>query len=379
MSTEHQNGKGKKEGQKYKSLLVWYLLLKRTDENHAMSISDIQTALENYGIQAERHSISRDISALNDLMNIDNDLAAADELDERELLNYSLGYDKSLHGYKVIQRPYEFENIRLLAECVHNAKFITSQQEHELLDTIEYFCSDAQIEELKNDIYLVGRQKSINKSIMNALRVINEAIHHNNKIIFKYQKYILNSSNQSEQVERKRGTTYRVSPYKIIINDGFYYLLSYSSQYQAMRTFRLDRMKEVKLLQEARDGSEEYSKIDIQNYTHQVFSMVSGKKERVTICFINSLLDAVIDRFGTGKDVRYNKKDDHHFLLTAEVEISDQFFSWICGFRKRAYIVAPDEIVKQMNTFLSDIESRYAQDEEGDQNLNHSGLQDVKS
>lgn len=379
MSNEHQSGKGKKEGQKYKSLLVWYLLLKRTDEDHAMSISDIQTALENYGIQAERHSISRDISALNNLMSIDSDLAAADELDERELLNYSLGYDKSLHGYKVIQRPYEFENIRLLAECVHNAKFITSQQEHELLDTIEYFCSDAQIEELKNDIYLVGRQKSINKSIMNALRVINQAIHHNKKIIFKYQKYILNSGNQSEQVERKRGTTYRVSPYKIIINDGFYYLLSYSSQYQAMRTYRLDRMKEVKLLQEAREGSEEYSKIDIRNYTHQVFSMVSGQKVRVTICFINLLLDAAIDRFGTGKDVRYSKKDDHHFLLTTEVEISDQFFSWICGFRKRAYIVSPDEVVQQMNAFLSDIESRYAKDEKGDQDPNHSDPQDIKS
>ena len=149
MSNEHQSGKGKKEGQKYKSLLVWYLLLKRTDEDHAMSISDIQTALENYGIQAERHSISRDISALNNLMSIDSDLAAADELDERELLNYSLGYDKSLHGYKVIQRPYEFENIRLLAECVHNAKFITSQQEHELLDTIEYFLSDARKASIK--------------------------------------------------------------------------------------------------------------------------------------------------------------------------------------------------------------------------------------
>ena len=31
---------GKKEGQKYKSLLVWDILLKKTDENHATLFVD---------------------------------------------------------------------------------------------------------------------------------------------------------------------------------------------------------------------------------------------------------------------------------------------------------------------------------------------------
>ena len=46
-STVKNNEKGgKRPGQKYKSLLVWNLLLKRTDENHAISIKDIRTHLE---------------------------------------------------------------------------------------------------------------------------------------------------------------------------------------------------------------------------------------------------------------------------------------------------------------------------------------------
>ena len=55
----------KKKGQKYKSLLVWNLLLKRTDENHAAGIKEIQALLEDYGIEAERHSVSRDIKDFN--------------------------------------------------------------------------------------------------------------------------------------------------------------------------------------------------------------------------------------------------------------------------------------------------------------------------
>lgn len=55
---------GKSKGQKYKSLIVWNLLLKRTDENNALGISEIKDILEEYGISAERHSVSRDIKDL---------------------------------------------------------------------------------------------------------------------------------------------------------------------------------------------------------------------------------------------------------------------------------------------------------------------------
>ena len=54
-----QGHKGK--GQKYKSLLVWDILQKRTDENHAIQLKEIVEHLKMYGITAERHSIKRDI------------------------------------------------------------------------------------------------------------------------------------------------------------------------------------------------------------------------------------------------------------------------------------------------------------------------------
>ena len=56
---EEQKGKKqghKGKGQKYKSLLVWDILLKKTDENHALQLKDIKEHLAHYGITAERHS-----------------------------------------------------------------------------------------------------------------------------------------------------------------------------------------------------------------------------------------------------------------------------------------------------------------------------------
>lgn len=64
------------------------------------------------------------------------------------------------------------------------------------------------------------------------------------KITFKYLKYTL--QNKGEQVERRKGATYKVSPYKLLINEGNYYLLAFDDKAQDMRTYRIDRMKESK-------------------------------------------------------------------------------------------------------------------------------------
>jgi S-DNA-T family DNA segregation ATPase FtsK/SpoIIIE len=62
----------KSENHKFKSLLVAQVLLKRTDEDHAVKTSDIIEHLKNYGITAEAHSVQRDIRALNELFEKDN-------------------------------------------------------------------------------------------------------------------------------------------------------------------------------------------------------------------------------------------------------------------------------------------------------------------
>ena len=162
---------GKRSGQKFKSLLVWQYLLKNTDEDHAAKTKDIITHLKAYGITADRHSIARDVEALNELFALDMDA----EIDDRDRLNYEIVYDAGKRGYKVSCRPYDFEELRLLAECVRATKFISKSQEEHLLTAIEGLCSESQVEELQNEVYLVGRSKTSNKYIMASMLKINQA------------------------------------------------------------------------------------------------------------------------------------------------------------------------------------------------------------
>ena len=341
----------KSENQKLKILYVAKYLLENSDENNYVRTVDIVDYLvTECDISAERRSIYRDINILRDVFGMD-------------IVN---GHKNK---YKLMSRKFEFDDLRLLAECVHAAKFISASKAKELVKTISEFCSIYQAEELQKEVFLCDRVKTTRNNILLTVGIIYSAMatkqdgkpHTPQKITFKYLKYAL--QNKREQVERRKGATYKVSPYKLLINDGNYYLLAFDDRYQEIRRYRVDRMKEVKAIDEPREGAKVFAELDMESYTRRVFSMFGGKQKRVSIRFINQLLDTAIERFGTSPDVFYRQDDEKHFVVTADVEVSDQFFAWVCGFRKRAAIINPPDVVESMKKFLEDIETRYQDDE----------------
>ena len=154
---------GKSLGQKYKSLLVWQILLKRTDKDHPLTANDIKGELLAHGIEAEEHSIRRDIKELQRLYATDEEEA----IDEGERFPYKIEYDGAgKRGYKVTKRPCKFSDLQLLVECVHSARFISATQEKRLLKTLTEFCSEYEYEELKSESQCIDRVKTKNNEII---------------------------------------------------------------------------------------------------------------------------------------------------------------------------------------------------------------------
>lgn len=210
----------------------------------------------------------------------------------------------------------------------------------------------------------MDRVKTPNKSALNNLSIINDAMsrrlngqrHEPEKISFKYLHYSIDDVEQ--QVARRHGDTYVVSPFQLMINDGNYYLLAFSDRYKEIRSYRIDRMKEVRRLGEKREGFDEFAKLDMQNFAQRAFSMFRGKRQVVTIRFSNRLLDTAVERFGT-KGVQYAKVNDWYFKVTAEVEVSDQFYGWLLGLGKQAKIMYPDTVVDDFKEYIDKISSMY--------------------
>ena len=190
------------------------------------------------------------------------EMLKADGGDELKLVVY----DEHKKGVYVRQRKFDLNDIRLLAECVYSAKFVNEGQAKRLVDVVCDFVSEYQRDRITHNVFLTDRVKTNNKSVLNNIATINDAMsrrlfgvsHMPEKISFKYMKYSFDDMNK--QVERRKGSKYVVSPYQLLINDGNYYLLAFVDEKQEMRTYRVDRMKEVVRTGEERTGAEVFRK-----------------------------------------------------------------------------------------------------------------------
>ncbi len=337
----------KTENQKLKALYIAKYLMEFSDENHAFTATDISQYLEDeHGITAERRSIYRDLEALKEVFDFDIESTPGGK-------------------FRLNSRQFEFDDIRLLAECVDAAKFISNAKAKELVSMLSELCSIYQAEQLERETFVCNRAKTTQKGILNIISTIRGAMvrqrdgmpHTPQKITFKYMKYTIDDVHT--QVERRKGERYKVSPYQLLINDGNYYLLAFDDHFKDMRTYRIDRMKDVRVIEEPREGEDAFLEMDMETYTKRVFSMFDGKEERISIRFINPLLDTAIERFGTSGDVLYSPADERHFVVSAKVEISDLFFGWLCGFGKKVKIISPDHIAEKYKAYLDKISSMY--------------------
>ena len=366
---------GRQLGQKMKPYLVYRYLMKETDENHTLTNKEISDHIKTMGISAERKSIVRDIEEINKALLLDDgDFYGVYDMDDAEEEvqdkdNQTIIYNASTKGYYVRNRHYDEKDMRMLAECVYSAKFIDDKRAKRLIDVVCEHVSKYEAESIKHDVLLTERVKSENIAIYDTINTINQAMsrtldgqtHLPEKISFKYLKYSI--QNLRQRVERRGGDKYVVSPFKLMINDGYYYLIAFDDKSKKLRTFRIDRMTDVKRLGELREGTEEFKKINIETYAQEHFGMFSGKKEHITLRFIMPLLDTVVDRFGT-RGVVYSKDDDRHFRVTVTVSVSDQFFGWLCGFGNKVKIISPSPIVEDFKKYLTKINNLYSYEQD---------------
>ena len=309
----------KSSGQKLKLLYLIKMLQENTDEKHPMSTPDIIKYLENQGIHAERKSIYSDMESLTDF-----------------------GYDvvqvqsRLGGGYYLGSREFELPELKLLVDAVQSSRFITTKKSRDLIRKLE------QIE---------------NESIYYNIDAIHRAIQENRQITFVYLDWNL----QKELVPRPGGDKC-VSPWALIWRDENYYLAAYDSEAEVIKHYRVDKMGQVEVTVNPREGVKQFSQIDVTSYTNQTFGMFAGEESVVTMEFPVRLTGVVLDRFGRETDIR--PMSEEVFRIRAKVAVSGQFFGWLAGIGQGARIVAPEAVQKRYVQWLSDILREQSQEAE---------------
>ena len=279
-------------------LYILNVLKKYSDEDHQLSAAEIgRKVKEIYNVEIDPRTIRRNIN----------------------LLKYKMDYDISTReengkGYYINRDPdtdFEPGEIRAIIDNFSYANYIVPSVAKEIIKKCKNMQTVYENEKLKDyQIYSVN-SKTENAEVIKNIEDITDSIYHNNKIKFEYWKYEI-----TNKLEKQIVSTPTVSPYAIVYNKQEFYLIGIKDGKGEFYHFRLDRMKNVKKLDEK--ITIKRTKAQIKDFAESTVEMFGGQKEEIeAICDIR-LLNAVLDIFGKNITIEKIPKDDEHFKLIVD-------------------------------------------------------------
>ena len=326
----------KNSGQKLKLLYIVKILTEESDENHPVSTKTLIEKLGNYGVSAERKSIYDDIAKLQDF-----------------------GYDiikmdnRNGGGYYLASREFELAELKFLVDAVQSCRFITQKKSRELIKKLERMSGKYDAGQLQRQVYVAGRVKTENESIYYSIDALHHAMQENKKISFLYMEW----NGKKELVPRKNGVRYNVSPWTLIWKDENYYLVAYDDVAGILKHYRVDKIADVDMLSEKRNGREVFESMDLAVYANTTFGMYGGELCDVVLRFPEQLVGVVIDRFGKEISIR---KDGELWRARVKVMVSPQFYGWMSAVGKEIQIVSPQNVRGQYIDWLNDLIKEYS-------------------
>ena len=326
----------KGENQKLKMLYLVQLFSRETDDTHKLTMPEIIAKLAADGVNADRKTLYQDFDELRRF--------GFDIISEKDGRNYY---------YYLGSRDFELPELKLLVDSVQSAKFITDKKSGQLIKKLESLVSKYEGSQLHRQVIISGRVKTMNESIYYNVDKIHAAIGEDRQIRFRYFDWNL----KKEMEPRYDGKWYKLSPWALMWDDEKYYLVAYDSKHETIIHYRVDKMTQIGILDEKREGHDAFRKFNIAHYTNTLFGMFAGDETKVTIEAENRLVSVFIDRFG--KDIIIAPIDNDHFRTTVTVAVSKQFFGWIMGIDGDVRVVAPDSVVRQIKAEIEHQAERY--------------------
>lgn len=332
----------KSENQKLKLYYLYKLMMEKTDDEHGLTMPEIIDALEANGITAERKSIYRDFETMNDYMDV-------------EILKDQCG--KQFY-YHVGAKQFELAELKLLVDSVQSSKFITERKSAELIKKITGLGSVYEANQLKRQVHVQGRIKTMNESIYYNVDEIHTATSQNHSIVFKYLSWDVNGKMVPKKGPDGEIKTYEVSPWALTWDDENYYLIAFDHADEKIKHYRVDKISNICITERVREGKEEFRNFDPAAYSKKNFGMFSGEEVKVRIQFPESFAGIFFDRFGKDIPVHKTKKEGFYETVVG-VAISEQFFGWVTALGPQVTITGPEQVVEDYKKELKAILKNY--------------------
>ena len=314
---------------KVKLLALWEMLSQDSDRLHPLGTNEIIERLEAKNIPCDRRTLVQDINALREY--------------GYEVLEEKVGKQ---NGYYMDDRRFSLGELKILIDAVQAASFITEKKTQELIEKIADLGGSNRARIMQSNLVHFNTRKHSNESILYNVDHLEKALIQKTQVSFRY--FDLNENH--ERVYRKEKQKYVVDPVALVFMEDNYYLMCYSDAHEKVVNYRVDRMKEVTVLDTPVCDAAQIPEKQIAAYTGQTFKMFGGEPETVTLQFGNNLIGVVYDKFG--ENTKMVRVDEDTCSARVTVQISPTFWGWLFQFAGEMRIIEPEYLIERYKKLL---------------------------
>ena len=269
----------------------------------------------------------------------------------RELREY--GYIQGERGI-YINRKFDDHELRVLIDGVLFGKHVPEVAANELINKLMSMSYDISKHKVKHMCYLSDINHTKNEQFYEIVDEIYKAIEENKKIEIVPCVYGVDGKLYDKEARI-------VSPYYLVTEMSHYYLICFAGRNDDLENRRVDRISNVKILNEKRKPLNKLPKyrygFDLGKYMREHIYMFSGDSIVVVLKIRADRIGDFIDWYGKDYVVLENRGE----YLTIRVNVNENaVYYWAIQYGDMVEIMKPLELRNRMIEGLKKILNKYA-------------------
>ncbi len=169
---------------------------------------------------------------------------------------------------------------------------------------------------------------------------INQAII--NKQVLKINYYSFSSNKTGDRL---------VEPFHVIFKDRAWYLIAHCRKRDGIRLFRVDRIKEIKKLEENFKRDDDF---DIKKFMHHSWQVAKGDIVEVEVKF-SPPISRLIKEGAWHSTQEIEELNEERILFRVTVEGTWEIKKWILGWGKHAEVLKPEALRQEIQEELKEM------------------------